>query len=442
MNFYFSIMDSSNSAKLATKRFRSDSGSSSDPETTPNWPRFLVVTSTSDDKPLSKLSPFAVQKGIEGVVGTPKSIKRLRSGDLLVEVNRSSQADNLLKTKLFVNVPIQVTPHRSLNSSKGVIRCLDIKNCSDEEILDGLASQNVSHLHRISVLREGERKPTGTFILTFNTPNPPKTLKIGYMQVRVEIYIPNPVRCFNCQRYGHYKTNCSRPATCEKCGQEGHSGDTCEGAPHCINCQGGHQANSKTCPKWVEEKQIQKIKASNNISYKEARDTFKSQDSQLKSYAGAVKTTKVSTATQTDVTWPKNSDFPKPITTFPKPAEDTFPKPPRQSTTSKSIQTTKTTANKTQKSNPPQQKPQPPQKPATSTQQKQVQSTTARDRPRLKIQMKKSKGSDDPVQLFNKYGVLEERGDGEEPMELSAKSLRAKTGSSTGSVNKPQVSKR
>ena len=49
-----------------------------------NWPRFLVVES-SDDLPLSKLSPFAVQKGFQTVAGTLKSIKRLRDGPFLVE---------------------------------------------------------------------------------------------------------------------------------------------------------------------------------------------------------------------------------------------------------------------------------------------------------------------------------------------------------------------
>ena len=187
-------MNSSNSEKLGNKRFRSDSGSSSEPEAAPIWPRFLVVSNSGDGEALSKLSPFAVNKGIEGVIGTPKSLKRLRSGDLLVEVSRATQANNLLKTETLVNVPVKVTPHRSLNSSKGVIRCLDIKDCSDEEILDNLASQHVSHIHRISVVREGVRKPTGTFILTFSTPTLPKTLKIGYLHIRVEVYIPNPVR--------------------------------------------------------------------------------------------------------------------------------------------------------------------------------------------------------------------------------------------------------
>ena len=61
-----------------------------------NWPRFLFVESSSDDLPLSKLSPFAVQKGFQVVAGTLKSIKRLRGGSFLVECARKSQAMCLL----------------------------------------------------------------------------------------------------------------------------------------------------------------------------------------------------------------------------------------------------------------------------------------------------------------------------------------------------------
>ena len=35
-----------------------------------NWPRFLVMELSSDDLPLSKLSPFAVQKGFQVVART------------------------------------------------------------------------------------------------------------------------------------------------------------------------------------------------------------------------------------------------------------------------------------------------------------------------------------------------------------------------------------
>ena len=45
-----------------------------------NWPRFLIVKSVSEDLPLQKLSPFAIQKGFQAIAGTLKSIKRLRDG--------------------------------------------------------------------------------------------------------------------------------------------------------------------------------------------------------------------------------------------------------------------------------------------------------------------------------------------------------------------------
>ena len=62
-----------------------------------NWPRFLVVESSSDDLLLSKLSPFAVQKDFQAVAGTLKSIKRLRDGSFLVECARKSSQDHSIR---------------------------------------------------------------------------------------------------------------------------------------------------------------------------------------------------------------------------------------------------------------------------------------------------------------------------------------------------------
>ena len=62
-----------------------------------NWPKFIVVKSASEERPLSKLSPFAVQKGFQAIAGTLESTKRLRDGSFLVECSRKTQAENLLK---------------------------------------------------------------------------------------------------------------------------------------------------------------------------------------------------------------------------------------------------------------------------------------------------------------------------------------------------------
>ena len=39
----------------------------------------------------------------------------------------------------------------------------------------------------------------------------------------------------------------------------------------CVNCHGKHASNDKSCPKWKEEKDIQRIKAERGISYTDAK---------------------------------------------------------------------------------------------------------------------------------------------------------------------------
>ena len=82
------------------KRTRPDDDLDSDFEnelflTNDDWPRFIVLSSASEEKPLSNLPPFAVQKGFQAIAGTLKSTKRLRDGSFLVECFRRAEAENL-----------------------------------------------------------------------------------------------------------------------------------------------------------------------------------------------------------------------------------------------------------------------------------------------------------------------------------------------------------
>ncbi|CAN8025303.1 unnamed protein product, partial [Ixodes persulcatus] len=49
-------------------------------------------------------------------------------------------------------------------------------------------------------------------------------------------YVPNPRRCFKCQRFGHGSQNCRGKATCAKWGKNDHSADSCSNEAHCVNC--------------------------------------------------------------------------------------------------------------------------------------------------------------------------------------------------------------
>ena len=97
--------------------------------------RFFVMRSEDQTKPIDKISPFVIDKAIKCTIGTLKSIKKLRSENFLLEVSSATQSRQMSKLKSIMDRPVTVTSHRSLNSCKGVIRCID---CDTQEILSEL----------------------------------------------------------------------------------------------------------------------------------------------------------------------------------------------------------------------------------------------------------------------------------------------------------------
>ena len=219
------------------------------------WPRFLVIGSS-----LKNLSPFAIQKGLEGLAGEPKRVKKLRSGSLLIECATERHSKNLLKSKLLCNISINVTPHTTLNSSKGVVRSNDLEGVSEEEICENLSSEGVLSVKRIKVRRNNELVTTYTLILTFNTPTLPDSVKAGYLRIPVVPCIPNPLRCLKCQKFGHGQNTCRGRLTCARCGQFDHESKTCQNEIACTNCDGKHFAYSRECSRWKMEKTVQQVK--------------------------------------------------------------------------------------------------------------------------------------------------------------------------------------
>ncbi|GFX07162.1 probable RNA-directed DNA polymerase from transposon X-element [Trichonephila clavipes] len=165
--------------------------------------RFLILSLPNNE--MLQKSPFAIHKAIQGISGEPKSVKKLRSGDLLIETSSALQTKSLLLTKTFLDCPLIVNLHRSLNSCRGVISETDLLCASEAEILDGLSDQGVTEIHT---------------------------------------------------------------------------------------------ADSKLCPKWKTEKEIQTIKTNKNITYFEARKLIAPQFSQT--YAQVAKPSIATSTTQTD----------------------------------------------------------------------------------------------------------------------------------------------
>ena len=84
-------------------------------------------------------------------------------------VVKKSQSDNLLKCVLFGGVaPVAVTAHKSLNSSKGVVRNWELARTDPEEIKENVPM--ITDVQRIVVKRNNTEIKTNILILTFNTP--------------------------------------------------------------------------------------------------------------------------------------------------------------------------------------------------------------------------------------------------------------------------------
>ncbi len=42
----------------------------------------------------------------------------------------------------------------------------------------------------------------------------PKEVTLGYMTYNVREYVPKPMRCYNCQRFGHTASTCKGKRRC------------------------------------------------------------------------------------------------------------------------------------------------------------------------------------------------------------------------------------
>ena len=173
----------------------------------------------------------------------------------------------------FHTINVKIYPHKSLNISKGVVRSKELSLCTIEEIKKEMKKQGVTEVKRVTIKKGGKLIETNTYIMTFDQPKIPEKIKVGYTMERVEQFIPNPLRCYNCQKYGHHEDNCRGRQVCGKCGQQDldHHSDNCNNPYKCANCGGDHPVYARSCESWKLEKEILGIKHRNNIPYNETQ---------------------------------------------------------------------------------------------------------------------------------------------------------------------------
>ncbi|GBL76974.1 hypothetical protein AVEN_12639-1 [Araneus ventricosus] len=191
---------------------------------------------------------------------------------------------------------------------------------ASDEFVSELELQKIIAARRITLKRDGKIVPTRHVILTFDTPVLPRKITAGYICCDIRPYVPNQVRCFKCQRFGHTKPACrGSSAFCARCSESGHEETVCTKPEKCGNCKDNHPSYSKSCPKWKLEKEIQIVKITKKISIQEARKIVLDRTPKPNySYSAALKTTKTPDThikpSRTEHSVPTETKIPKPST--------------------------------------------------------------------------------------------------------------------------------
>ena len=252
---------------------RGGGGNRSNPISFQNARKFLIRGTGSS---ISTLNPFLVRKFLINCIGHPKDVKKLRSGDLLIVTADVGQSRILSSLTSFCNVPCTVEIPFHWNTCKGTVIHPDFADMSDEEISDGMVEMGVVgakvflRTNRVT----GNRERSRTALLTFQGASLPEHVYVGFSRCTVTQYLPEPLRCWNCQEFGHRNDRCKNSQVCAKCNKSGHSDKQCAVSVDdykCRSCSGVHPAFSRDCPKYVKEKLICEYKVVHDMTYPEAR---------------------------------------------------------------------------------------------------------------------------------------------------------------------------
>jgi hypothetical protein len=195
-----------------------------------------------------------------------KAATLLRNGGLLLELNSATSADWLREPENRDTFLTNLGSGASIKdrSYQVIIQFAPVQfNPEDEEqlrqyeIFNGLDPHAILKAEWIKAPKDRKPDQRVTTLRFYhrdsNSAN--SILKEGasIMNKRVTPKKPKkePIRCLQCQRFGHERRECHyETPTCPRCAED-HTADVCptkNAPPRCSNCQGPHPSYSRECP--------------------------------------------------------------------------------------------------------------------------------------------------------------------------------------------------
>ena len=212
------------------------------------------------------INPLKIADSLKGV-SEGIDARILANGTLMVVCNNAEIQKKAGAVKKIAGKNVEAIIVNRIEGVKGVIYgvCAEI---TEKEMKEQIKGGQVIEVKRFKV--SGGGNPSAPVLITFAGDNLPIRVFLGCLSFQVRKYERPPIRCYKCQRFGHFAASCRGNQRCTKCGGE-HDVLKCEVTkPKCCNCGDDHMASFRGCPQFKKAKHVQDVKEQNKITYAEA----------------------------------------------------------------------------------------------------------------------------------------------------------------------------
>ncbi|XP_026094828.1 uncharacterized protein LOC113066913 [Carassius auratus] len=182
------------------------------------------------------INPIKLTKSLNKALGEIHSAKTLRDGNLIIICKDEKQQKKALSITSMLGLLVSCTLMKKKPWVRGVITGIPT-DVNTDKIKSCVEGAKVVGAKRLQYVKNKERMDSLSVMLQFDEERMPERVKIGYVSYPVRPYVPPPLRCFKCQKYGHVNAVCRGKQRCARCGGDHEYGKCGEGVKaKCCNC--------------------------------------------------------------------------------------------------------------------------------------------------------------------------------------------------------------
>ena len=209
-------------------------------ERQPKPPKWLVVTVKGEKYNYYKFCRY-IQKKVGGIESG--DISRFGKNKVLIQAKSKTQSYMLALMNGREDEMVQeIKPHLNFSYGRGVIFDRDLYDLDEHEILE---------MSPPSVWKVKKIPRANMIILTFEDSSVPDHVYYENERVKVKPFLPKPLQCYNCYKFGHPSSVCRNIKICRNCSSPEHG--PCSEIMQCANCKLNHDPTDKKCEEYKFE---------------------------------------------------------------------------------------------------------------------------------------------------------------------------------------------